>query len=67
MLGTGALCQSLLIFHFFFFYSADQYDNAERWCGLSMRLLKHLTSLQASYEEKVCFEACSNLLSGLHF
>ncbi|XP_067903094.1 testis-expressed protein 11 [Heterodontus francisci] len=33
-------------------YSLGKYTEAERWCGLGMRFLKHLGSLKASYENQ---------------
>ncbi|XP_043913346.1 testis-expressed protein 11 isoform X3 [Protopterus annectens] len=34
-------------------YSVGRYMEAERWCGLGMRFLKHLGSLQSSYESQM--------------
>uniref|UniRef100_UPI00398EC98D testis-expressed protein 11 isoform X7 n=1 Tax=Pristiophorus japonicus TaxID=55135 RepID=UPI00398EC98D len=34
-------------------YSLGKYSEAERWCGLGMRFLKHLGSLRASYESQM--------------
>ncbi|XP_043913345.1 testis-expressed protein 11 isoform X2 [Protopterus annectens] len=34
-------------------YSVGRYMEAERWCGLGMRFLKHLGSLQSSYESQL--------------
>ncbi|XP_059507241.1 testis-expressed protein 11 [Stegostoma tigrinum] len=34
-------------------YSLGKYAEAEKWCGLGMRFLKYLGSLQASYESQV--------------
>ncbi|XP_043561238.1 testis-expressed protein 11 [Chiloscyllium plagiosum] len=34
-------------------YSLGKYTEAEKWCGLGMRFLKHLGSLRASYESQV--------------
>ena len=34
-------------------YSLAQYPEAERWCGLAMSFIRHLGSLQESYETKV--------------
>ncbi|KAI9514661.1 hypothetical protein NQZ68_031548 [Dissostichus eleginoides] len=34
-------------------YSLAQYPEAERWCGLAMRFIRHLGSLQESYETKI--------------
>ncbi|XP_078402284.1 testis-expressed protein 11 [Cetorhinus maximus] len=34
-------------------YSLGKYTEAEQWCGLGMRFLKHLGSLKANYESQV--------------
>ncbi|KAI4818716.1 hypothetical protein KUCAC02_004018 [Chaenocephalus aceratus] len=34
-------------------YSLAQYPEAERWCGLAMSFIRHLGSLQESYETKM--------------
>lgn len=34
-------------------YSLAQYTEAERWCGLAMSFLRHLGTLQESYEKQV--------------
>lgn len=34
-------------------YSLAQYPEAERWCGLAMSFLRHLGTLQESYERQV--------------
>ncbi|MGH0164375.1 UNVERIFIED_CONTAM: hypothetical protein FKN15_061509 [Acipenser sinensis] len=34
-------------------YSLAQYTEAEKWCGLGMSFLRHLGSLQASYESQM--------------
>ncbi|XP_072451289.1 testis-expressed protein 11 isoform X2 [Chiloscyllium punctatum] len=34
-------------------YSLGKYTEAEKWCGLGMRFLKHLGSLRASYESQM--------------
>lgn len=34
-------------------YSLAQYPEAERWCGLGMSFLRHLGSLQDSYQTQV--------------
>lgn len=34
-------------------YSLAQYTEAERWCGLAMSFLRHLGTLQESYERQV--------------
>ncbi|KAG8448184.1 hypothetical protein GDO86_015322 [Hymenochirus boettgeri] len=34
-------------------YSVKKYSDAERWCGLAMRLLNFLGSLKSSYENKM--------------
>ncbi|KAK6480306.1 testis-expressed protein 11-like [Huso huso] len=34
-------------------YSLAQYTEAEKWCGLGMSFLRHLGSLQASYETQM--------------
>lgn len=34
-------------------YSLAQYPEAERWCGLAMSFVRHLGSLQESYETQV--------------
>lgn len=34
-------------------YSLAQYPEAERWCGLGMSFLRHLGSLQESYQTQV--------------
>ncbi|XP_055500168.1 testis-expressed protein 11 [Leucoraja erinacea] len=34
-------------------YSFGKYSEAEQWCGLGMRFLKHLGSLRASYESQM--------------
>ena len=35
------------------YFSAGNYKEAERWCGMSMRMLKFLATLKASYEDHV--------------
>nr|XP_040028792.1 testis-expressed protein 11 isoform X1 [Gasterosteus aculeatus aculeatus] len=34
-------------------YSLAQYHEAERWCGLAMSFIRHLTSLQESYQTQM--------------
>lgn len=34
-------------------YSLAQYPEAEKWCGLAMSFIRHLGSLQESYETQV--------------
>lgn len=34
-------------------YSLAQYPEAEKWCGLAMGFIRHLGSLQESYETQV--------------
>lgn len=34
-------------------YSLAQYPEAEKWCGLAMSFVRHLGSLQESYEMQV--------------
>ncbi|XP_052811299.1 testis-expressed protein 11-like [Mya arenaria] len=33
------------------FYSYSRYQDAEKWCGLSMRMLKHLDTFRNNYQE----------------
>ncbi|KAL5009458.1 hypothetical protein ScPMuIL_011763 [Solemya velum] len=33
------------------FYSNSRYEDAEKWCGMGMRVLKYLTSLRNNYED----------------
>lgn len=33
------------------FYSSSRYDDAEKWCSMSMKLLKYLGSMKANYED----------------
>lgn len=33
------------------FYSTGRYDDAEKWCGMSMKLLKFLTTMRDNYQE----------------
>lgn len=39
-------------------YSLAQYPEAERWCGLGMSFLRHLGSLQESYQTQVLLTDC---------
>ncbi|KAF3838575.1 hypothetical protein F7725_010343 [Dissostichus mawsoni] len=47
-------------------YSLAQYPEAERWCGLAMRFIRHLGSLQESYETKVQDGGEEGGISGLY-
>ncbi|XP_046374290.2 testis-expressed protein 11-like isoform X1 [Haliotis rufescens] len=35
------------------FYSSTDYDEAERWCSMSMGLLKYLTTMRPNYEDQM--------------
>ncbi|XP_046583412.1 testis-expressed protein 11-like [Haliotis rubra] len=35
------------------FYSSTEYDEAERWCSMSMGLLKYLTTMRPNYEDQM--------------
>ncbi|XP_050394843.1 testis-expressed protein 11 [Patella vulgata] len=35
------------------FYRCDNYTEAERWCGMALHLLSHLTTIKNNYEEKM--------------
>lgn len=42
----------------FIVYSGNKYTDAEKWCGMSMRMLKYLDAFKNNYEEHVslfCF------------
>ncbi len=34
--------------------SSLRFKEAEKWCGLGMKFLKHLPQLKTTYEEQVC-------------
>lgn len=42
-------------------YSLAQYPEAERWCGLGMSFLRHLGSLQESYQTQVLLTDCGRV------
>lgn len=35
-------------------YSSLRFKEAEQWCSMGMRFLKHLPQMKPSYEEQVC-------------
>ncbi|XP_041351715.1 testis-expressed protein 11-like [Gigantopelta aegis] len=46
------------------FYSSANYDEAEKWCGLSMSMLKYLPTMRSNYEEQMN-SVYSQVLSGI--
>ena len=42
-------------------HSTQRYKEAEQWCSLGMRFLKHLSQLKPSYEDQVTKQQCNSM------